>query len=94
MQAIAETTFDAVYLIFVIAVGIYMIAKSRGNRQYQLFGIMAVVLGVGDSFHLVPRAYALCTTGLDNFTALLGIGKFITSITMTVFYVIFKKITK
>lgn len=65
-----------------------MIAKSRGNRQYQLFGIMAVVLGVGDSFHLVPRAYALCTTGLDNFTALLGIGKFITSITMTVFYVI------
>ena len=88
MQAIAETTFDAVYLIFVIAVGIYMIAKSRGNRQYQLFGIMAVVLGVGDSFHLVPRAYALCTAGLDNFTALLGIGKFITSITMTVFYVI------
>lgn len=88
MQAIAETTFDAVYLIFVIAVGIYMIAKSRGNRQYQLFGIMAVVLGVGDSFHLVPRAYALCTSGLDNFTALLGIGKFVTSITMTVFYVI------
>ena len=87
MQAIAETTFDAVYLIFVIAVGIYMIAKSRGNRQYQLFGIMAVVLGVGDSFHLVPRAYALCTAGLDNFTALLGIGKFITSITMTIFYV-------
>ena len=65
-----------------------MIAKSRGNRQYQLFGIMAVVLGVGDSFHLVPRAYALCTSGLDNFTALLGIGKFVTSITMTVFYVI------
>ena len=71
-----------------IAVGIYMIAKSRGNRQYQLFGIMAVVLGVGDSFHLVPRAYALCTSGLDNFTALLGIGKFVTSITMTAFYVI------
>ena len=52
------------------------------------FGIMAVVLGVGDSFHLVPRAVALCTTGLENFTAALGVGKFITSITMTVFYIL------
>lgn len=45
---------------------------------------MAVVLGLGDSFHLVPRAIALCTTGLENFTTALGTGKFITSITMTV----------
>ncbi len=46
---------------------------------------MAVTLGLGDAFHLVPRALALNTTGLENFTAALGIGKFITSITMTVF---------
>ena len=65
-----------------------MIRKSNGNQEYRLFGIMAVVLGVGDSFHLVPRAIALCTTGLDNFTVALGTGKFITSITMTIFYII------
>lgn len=65
-----------------------MIAKSEKNSQYRLFGIMAIVLGSGDAFHLIPRAYALCTTGLENFTAALGTGKFITSITMTVFYVI------
>lgn len=88
MQAIVETLFDVVYLILVITVGITMIRRSNRNRQYQLFGIMAVVLGVGDSFHLIPRMIALCTTGLENFTAALGIGKFITSITMTVFYVI------
>ena len=88
MQAIAETIFDAVYLILVITIGIYMIVKSRGNRQYRLFGIMAVILGAGDSFHLVPRAYAPCTTGLENLAAPLGIGKLVTSITMTVFYVI------
>ena len=58
------------------------------DRQYRLFGIMAVTLGCGDAFHLVPRAYALCTTGLENYTAALGIGKFITSITMTVFYIL------
>lgn len=49
---------------------------------------MAVVLGLGDSFHLVPRMIALCTTGLDQYTAALGIGKFITSITMTFFYLL------
>ena len=53
-----------------------------------MFGIMAVLLGSGDAFHLVPRAIALCTTGLENFTVQLGLGKWITSITMTIFYVI------
>ena len=42
----------------------------------------------GDAFHLVPRAWALCTTGLEANAAALGIGKLITSVTMTVFYVI------
>jgi len=65
-----------------------MIRKSNGRKQYRLFGIMAVVLGLGDSFHLVPRALALCTTGLENYTAALGIGKLITSITMTIFYIL------
>ena len=88
MQALVETVFDAVYLISVIAIGITMIAKSHGQKQYKLFGIMAVVLGAGDSFHLVPRALALCTTGLENFTVALGTGKFITSITMTIFYIL------
>lgn len=88
MQAITETLFDAVYLITVITLGITMMRKSGRRAQYRLFGIMAVVLGLGDSFHLVPRALALCTTGLENYTAALGIGKLITSITMTVFYIL------
>ncbi|MDE6320281.1 MAG: hypothetical protein K2M22_11385 [Lachnospiraceae bacterium] len=88
MQAIMETLFDAVYLTTVLTLGILMLLKCKGNKQYRLFGIMAVVLGFGDAFHLIPRAYALCTTGLDNYTSALGIGKFITSVTMTIFYVI------
>ena len=88
MQAIVETLFDAVYLISVISIGLTIIAKSKGNKEYWLFGIMAVVLGAGDAFHLVPRALALCTTGLENFTVPLGMGKFITSITMTIFYIL------
>ena len=88
MQAIVETVFDAAYLIFVISVGVLMLRRCGGNRHYRLFGAMAVVLGAGDSFHLSPRAVALCTTGLDSYTVALGIGKLITSLTMTVFYVL------
>ena len=88
MQAIMETAFDAVYLVSVITIGALMIKGSKGGSQFRLFGLMAVVLGCGDAFHLVPRAYALCTTGLENYAAALGLGKWITSVTMTVFYVL------
>ena len=88
MQAIFETLFDIVYLVPVITLGVQMIRGSRGRTQYLLFGTMAVTLGCGDAFHLIPRAVALCTTGLASYTAALGIGKLVTSITMTAFYVL------
>ncbi|MDY4888924.1 MAG: hypothetical protein SO135_04160 [Sphaerochaetaceae bacterium] len=83
-----ETLFDIAYLSTVITLGVMMIRRSKGVRQYMLFGIMAVVLGGGDAFHLVPRAMALCTTGLASYAAALGIGKLVTSITMTAFYIL------
>ena len=86
MQAVFETLFDIVYLSTVITLGYRMIRGGKGQKQYLLFGIMAVVLGCGDAFHLIPRAVALCTTGLESYPAALGVGKLVTSITMTVFY--------
>lgn len=91
MQAIMETLFDVVYLSTVIILGFQMILKGK-DKYVKLFGYMSVLLGAGDSFHLVPRAYGLLTTGLEANAAALGIGKFITSITMTIFYVILYKI--
>lgn len=88
MQAVIETIFDAGYLSLVLTIGIFMIRHSGGVSQFRLFGWMAVVLGAGDSFHLIPRAVALCTTGWENYTVPLGLGKWITSVTMTVFYVL------
>ena len=88
MQAFFETLFDIVYLVTAITLGILMIRNSRGEKQYMLYGVMAEPLGCGDAFHLVPRAIALCTTGLENYTAALGIGTLVTSVTMTVFYVL------
>lgn len=88
MQAIMETIFDVVYLCGVVTLGILMIKGAGQRKEVRLFGIMAVILGCGDAFHLVPRAYALCTDGLVNHAASLGFGKLVTSLTMTVFYVI------
>lgn len=87
-QALAESIFDALYLTFAIIIGIYLIQKGENGSLIQKFGIMAIVLGAGDAFHLVPRAVSLWTTGLEANAAALGIGKLITSITMTIFYLI------
>ena len=94
MQAIMEPIFHVVYLTTVIILGIKMLLKSKDNQYFKLFGAMSVVLGFGDSFHLIPRIYALLTTGLENNAAALGFGKLVTSITMTVFYLILYKIWK
>lgn len=86
-QAIGETIFDVLYLSFALFSGLFMLV--RGNTPLvKKAGAMAALLGAGDAFHLIPRAYALWTTGLEANAAALGIGKFITSITMTLFYLI------
>jgi hypothetical protein len=86
-QAIAETVFDVLYLGFALIAGLTMLVKGKTPLAKKA-GLMAFVLGAGDSFHLVPRSYALWTTGLEANAAALGMGKFVTSITMTIFYLI------
>ena len=49
-------------------------------------GLSALVLGCGDAFHLVPRVLKYFVDA--DLTAALGIGKFVTSVTMTLFYVL------
>ncbi|MEG1477761.1 MAG: hypothetical protein RSC38_08515 [Oscillospiraceae bacterium] len=88
MQALMETIFDACYLVGVVIAGIIMMKNAKGTKQYFMFGLMAVLLGSGDAFHLIPRAWSLWTDGLVANAAALGVGKLITSITMTIFYVI------
>lgn len=91
MQAIGETLFEIPYLLFAIGLGLYLVIKSGSQptlHQYKIFGYMAMVLGLGDSTHLIPRMYGLWNGGLALYPEALGIGKLITSITMTIFYVL------
>lgn len=86
-QAIGETVFDILYLSFALIAGLTMLTKGA-TPLVKKAGAMAALLGAGDAFHLVPRAYALWTDGLAANAAALGFGKFVTSITMTIFYMI------
>jgi Ser/Thr protein kinase RdoA (MazF antagonist) len=80
-----ESSFDILYLLFAIASGCVMLAKAR-DRSGKLMGLSALVLGCGDAFHLVPRVINYFAD--SDLTKALGIGKLITSVTMTVFYVL------
>lgn len=80
-----ESTFDILYLLFAILSGILILRRARDKTEKRM-GLTALILGCGDAFHLVPRVLNYFVEA--DFTAALGIGKLITSITMTVFYVL------
>lgn len=81
-----EVIFDILYLFTVIFLGFKLIKSDK--KQKFTYGIMALILGFGDMFHLIPRIIAHLTSGLDDYTLYLGLGSAITSATMTVFYLL------
>ena len=78
-----ESTFDILYLVFAIATGVYLLKKQQSKLD-RYMGLAALILGCGDAFHLVPRVLNYFVNA--DFTVALGVGKFVTSITMTIFY--------
>ena len=78
-----ESTFDILYLLFAVCSGFLLLKRAR-TRTEKHMGLAALILGLGDAFHLVPRVLNYFFS--SDFTAALGIGKLVTSVTMTVFY--------
>ena len=78
-----ETAFDIFYLLFAIICGCAILRKARSKTE-TLMGAATLVLGCGDAFHLVPRILNYFTD--VDVTAALGVGKLVTSVTMTIFY--------
>ncbi|MDY4129120.1 MAG: beta-carotene 15,15'-monooxygenase, partial [Peptostreptococcus porci] len=52
-MGVFESIFDIAYLLIVISLGIKLLNNKKSGGR--LFGIMAILLGAGDAFHLVPR---------------------------------------
>lgn len=82
-----EVVFDSLYLMADLLLGLYFLVTAT-NPAHILFGVMALLLGGGDAFHLVPRMRAALTQDRQRFVKPLGRGKMITSITMTIFYIL------
>ena len=80
-----ESAFDIIYLLFAIVTGVIILSRRKG-RIGRLMGSAVLVLGIGDAFHLIPRVINYFGSG--DYTAWLGFGKLVTSITMTVFYLL------
>ena len=91
---VMEAIFDAAYLIFDLVAAILFFIYSNGDMLFILYGILTLTLCGGDAFHLVPRIIrAACGTN-DRIKKQLGIGLQISSITMTVFYIILMYVWK
>ena len=85
---VMEAIFDAAYLIFDLIAAISFFIFSQGNMLFILYGILTLTLCGGDAFHLVPRIIRAVRGSNDKIKRQLGIGLQISSITMTVFYII------
>ncbi len=86
MPALPESIFDICYLIFAIISGFQLLKSFKCKKEIRYYGLMTLLLGCGDAFHLVPRVLNYWLSG--DYTVPLGIGKLITSVTMTVFYLL------
>ena len=83
-----ELFFDSMYLIFVLFLGIRILLLRKPNSG--LIGAMTILLGLGDSFHLIPRIVAQAT--VDGFEVNAGglfLGTRISAMTMSLFYLLF-----
>ena len=88
MPDLMEAVFDVAYLLFDLVAGILFFAFSGGRTLFVLYGILTLTLCGGDAFHLVPRIIRAVHGSSDRIRKQLGTGLQVSSITMTVFYII------
>jgi ABC-type amino acid transport system permease subunit len=92
IRAVAESTFDIAYLLVVWWLVVMMI-RRRGDLAPQDCRVgfcltsAFLLLALGDTAHVGFRVTAYANGGLAQNASLLAVGTFITSITMTIFYV-------
>lgn len=88
MPDVMEAIFDTAYLLFGLIAGFVFLAQAQGRTLFVLYGILTLTLCGGDAFHLVPRMIRAFRGSSEKIKRELGIGLQVSSITMTVFYII------
>lgn len=75
-------------LVFDLITGILFFVYKKGNPLFVLYGVLTLTLCGADALHLVPRIKRAIYGTNDKIKRQLGIGLQVSSITMTVFYII------
>ena len=88
MPQLGEAIFCIAYLAFDLIAAVIFFANAGNGRAILLFGVLTVVLGGGDAFHLVPRIIRAFRGDSPKTEWWSGLGLLISSVTMTVFYVL------
>ena len=92
---VGESVFCAGYLAFALIAGFVLLGSSPSAGAWaSTCGAMTLLLGFGDAFHLVPRILVNLRGASNDPTVLrrrsfaLGLGNLVSSVTMTLFYVL------
>ena len=88
MPQIGETVFCIAYLAFDLVAAVILFVNANGSQVLYLFGVLTLVLGGGDAFHLIPRIIKAFHGNSPKVEWWSGLGLMVSSITMTVFYVL------
>lgn len=91
---IMEAVFDIGYLTFALISGVLFLTSAGGRGLFILYGILTLTLCGGDAFHLVPRVIRAFKGSSDTVSRMLGRGLQVSSVTMTIFYILLLYIWK
>lgn len=92
MPQIGEAVFSIIYLVFGFVSGIVMLSLSANRYHIFLYGIMTLILAGGDSFHLIPRIINALKDKFEKYNFWAGLGLAVSSVTMTIFYLVLYKV--
>lgn len=84
---IGESVFCLGYLLFDLIAGILFLINGS-EHLFLLYGVMTLLLGFGDAFHLVPRVVKHVKGDSERVRWWMELGLAITSVTMTVYYIL------
>jgi hypothetical protein len=88
MPEIGESVFDIGYLLFDLIAAVLFFTKADGRQLFYLYGTLTLLLGGGDAFHLIPRVDRALRGSTPSTEKRLGFGLAVSSVTMTVFYIL------
>lgn len=88
MFKILEAAIYFTYLTLILYMARYMIRNSKSENLYKIYGSLAYVLTLADGIYMIPRVYAILTTGIEDNLSIMGWARIGSSIIVTIFFLL------